>query len=82
MLGRSARALRRVHSAVGTGELCCLAYLWFCAATRRRDSRLRAAEAILAGEGIALLVAKQCPLGTLQHRAGDDVPMFELWFGP
>jgi hypothetical protein len=34
------------------------------------------------GEGVALLVAKGCPLGIFQRRAGDDVPMFELWFGP
>ena len=28
------------------------------------------------------MLAKGCPLGILQRRAGDDVPMFELWFGP
>ncbi len=27
-------------------------------------------------------MAKGCPLGIFQRRAGDDVPMFELWFGP
>lgn len=27
-------------------------------------------------------MAKSCPLGFFQRRAGDDVPMFELWFGP
>jgi len=37
---------------------------------------------VLTGEGVALLVARGCPLGIFQRRAGDDVPMFELWFGP
>jgi len=82
VLGRDARALRHVHSAIGIGELGCLCYLWVCAITRRRDTGLRVAESVLVSEGIALLVAKECPLGALQRRAGDDVPMFELWFGP
>jgi hypothetical protein len=37
---------------------------------------------VLTAEGIALVAAKGCPLGIFQRRAGDDVPMFELWFGP
>ena len=28
------------------------------------------------------MIAKGCPLGVFQRRAGDDVAMFELWFGP
>jgi hypothetical protein len=40
------------------------------------------ASSVLIGEGLALAVAKGCPLGTLQRRAGDDVSMFERWFGP
>ena len=74
--------LRRAHSAIGVGELACLLYLWICAITRRRDHLLRIAEGVLVSEGVALVVAKECPLGALQRRAGDDVPMFELWFGP
>jgi hypothetical protein len=74
--------LRHVHSAIGIGELGCLFYLWLCAVTRRRGTWLRIANGVLFGEGIALLVAKECPLGSLQRRTGDDVPMFELWFGP
>ncbi|HYA44257.1 MAG TPA: hypothetical protein VED59_01520, partial [Acidimicrobiales bacterium] len=65
----------------GIGELACLGYLWFCAITRRRDIWLRASTAVLIGEGIALLAAGGCPLGIFQRRAGDDVAMFELWFG-
>ena len=81
ILSPNARILRRVHNAVGVGELACLAYLWFCGISRRRDCWLTIAITILLGEGIALAVAKGCPLGVCQRRAGDDVPMFELWFG-
>jgi len=56
--------------------------VWFCALARRRDVWLRASIAVLTGEGVALVVAKGCPFGVFQRRAGDDVPMFELWFGP
>jgi hypothetical protein len=28
------------------------------------------------------VAANGCPLGFFQRRAGDDVPMFELWLGP
>jgi hypothetical protein len=80
-LSRSARWLRVLHSTIGFGELACLGYLWFCALVRRRDRWLGASVTILAGEGVALVAAKGCPLGIFQRRAGDDVPMFELWFG-
>lgn len=80
-LGPRARALRAVHNAVGVGELWCLGYLWVCALTRRRDRWLRGAVVVLCAEGVALVVARGCPLGIFQRRAGDDVPMFELWFG-
>ena len=72
---------RAAHSTIGVGELACLCYVWFCAIVRRRDPWLRLAVGVLIGEGTALLLAKGCPLGVLQRRAGDDVPMFELWFG-
>ncbi|MGA7835636.1 MAG: hypothetical protein WCA31_10570 [Acidimicrobiales bacterium] len=82
LLGERARALRAVHNVVGCGELACLCYLWFCAVTRRRDRWLGISIGVLATEGIALIVARGCPLGVFQRRAGDDVPMFELWLGP
>jgi len=81
-LSRRARILRAVHNAIGAGELGCLAYLWLCALTRRRDRWLRLSVGVLVGEGVALVAAKGCPLGIFQRRAGDDIPMFELWFGP
>jgi hypothetical protein len=73
--------LRGLHNAIGVGELTCLGYIWVCALTRRRDRWLWLSVAVLLGEGVALVVAKGCPLGIFQRRAGDDIPMFELWFG-
>jgi hypothetical protein len=81
-LSREAQVLRAVHDAIGLGEVTCLGYLWFCGVTRRRDRWLGLATVVLAAEGAALLVAHGCPLAPFQRRAGDDVPMFELWFGP
>lgn len=81
-LSREAHTLRRLHSLIGVGELLCLGYLWFCALARRRDRWLRLSVVVLVGEGAALVAARGCPLGFFQRRAGDDVPMFELWFGP
>lgn len=78
----SVRTLRIVHSAIGVCELACMGYLWFCVVTRRRDRWLKVVSSVLIGEGVALVVASGCPLGIVQRRAGDDVPMFELWFGP
>ncbi len=82
VLSRQARLLRRLHTVVGLGEVVCLAYLWTCGLTRRRDRWLGVSIGVLTTEGVALLVARGCPLGIIQRRAGDDVPMFELWFGP
>lgn len=81
-LSRQARALRLLHNCIGAAELGCLGYLWLCAITGRRDRWLSLSAGVLAAEGIALVAAKGCPLGIFQRRAGDDVPMFELWFGP
>jgi hypothetical protein len=81
-LSRQAQILRLLHTSIGLAELGCLGYLWFCAISRRRDRWLNLSAGVLAGEGVALLIAKGCPLGVFQRRAGDDVPMFELWFGP
>jgi len=81
-LSRQARVLRVLHDAIGIGELASLGYLWYCAVTRRRDGWLRASTVVLVGEGVALLAARGCPLGILQRRVGDDLAMFERWFGP
>ena len=81
-LSFAAHALRVLHNVIGFGELTCLGYVWVCALTRRRDRWLGLSVGVLAGEGVALLMAKGCPLGFFQRRVGDEVPMFELRFGP
>ncbi len=80
-LSGGARLFRRVHSSIGVFELACLSYVWFCAITRRRDRKFALAASVILGEGVALVLATGCPLGVFQRRMGDDVPMFELWFG-
>jgi hypothetical protein len=64
-------------------ELSCLGYVWTCALTGRRDRLLRAAMSILAVEGAGLVIGRgNCPLGPLQDRVGDPVPLFELVLPP
>ena len=75
--------MRAVHGGIAGLEMGCLGYIWFCALARRRDRILRLAVAILVSEGAVLVLGRgQCPLGPLQRRLGDPVPMFVLWFGP
>jgi hypothetical protein len=75
----AARALRAGHVVVAGVELFCLSYLWLCACTNRRDKLLWAAITVLVGEGVGLVVGRgDCPLGPLQERLGDPVPLFEL----
>ena len=60
-------------------QLTALAYVWFCAATRRRDRFLTASSAALLLEGAALWVGRgDCPFGPVQAKLGDPVPLFEL----
>lgn len=78
-LARGAFALRAGHAAIAVAELGCLGYIWTCALTGRRDGPLRGAIIALSGEGVGLMVGRgQCPLGPLQRRLGDPVPLFEL----
>jgi hypothetical protein len=75
--------MRVVHEAIAVGELLCLAYIWFCAITRRRGRLLNASVVLLGSEGAGLVVGRgKCPLGPLQRRLGDPVPLFVLWLGP
>ena len=51
--------------------------------TRHRDRWLRLSMAVLAVEGLALIVGRgNCPLGPLQGRLGDSTPLFELVLPP
>jgi hypothetical protein len=78
-LGRRARAFRVAHAAFSIVQLAALAYVWFCAATRRRDRVLGVSAAALLVEGAALAIGRgDCPFGPLQARLGDPVPLFEL----
>lgn len=82
-LKRSALAFRAVHTAIAVVELAALAHVWRCAITRRRDPVLGVAMAALAAEGVGLVVGRgDCPLGPLQARLGDPVPLFELVLPP
>jgi hypothetical protein len=83
VLGRGARALRAGHTAIAAVELACLGHLWRCAITRRRGPALRIAVGVLCAEGVGLVIGRgDCPLGPLQDRCGDPVPLFELVLPP
>ena len=77
-----ALALRVGHTAIAV-ELSCLGYVWTCALTGRRDRLLHGAIGVLAAEGAGLVIGRgDCPLGPLQQRMGDPVPLFELVLPP
>jgi hypothetical protein len=82
-LSPAARAFRAAHAAITVAFLLAIAYLWWCALTRRRDRWLRFAVSALVTEG-AVVAANHgdCPLGPLQARYGDPVPLFELVLSP
>jgi hypothetical protein len=76
-------ALRAAHTFIAVAELTCLGYIWTCALTGRRDRRLWWAIAILTAEGAGLVIGRgSCPLGPIQQRLGDPVPLFELVLPP
>jgi len=75
-------SFRAFHSAIAVEQLLAIAYVW-CAITGRRDRLLRIAVATLIGEGILVSANRRdCPLGGLQERFGDPVPLFELVLSP
>jgi hypothetical protein len=79
----AAAAFRALHTAIAIVETAGLGYVWVCAITRRRDRVLRAAIAVLSIEGVALVIGRgNCPLGPVQGRLGDPVPLFELVLPP
>ena len=82
-LSPAARAFRAGHAAIAATFLAAIAYVWWCALTGRRDRWLRLAVVALVGEG-AFVAANHgdCPLGPLQERLGDPVPLFELVLSP
>jgi hypothetical protein len=82
-LAPAARAFRAAHAAITATFLLAIGYVWWCALTRRRDRWLRLAVGGLVTEG-AVVAANHgdCPLGPLQDRLGDPVPLFELVLSP
>jgi hypothetical protein len=82
-LSPAARAFRTLHAVIATTFLGAIFYVWFCALTGRRDRLLTAAIAGLVTEGVVVgLNHGDCPLGPLQDRLDDPVPLFELVLSP
>ncbi len=82
-LSPAALAFRSLHAAIAAAFLTAIGYVWWCAITRRRDRALRLAVASLAAEGVVVAANHgDCPLGPLQDRLGDPVPLFELALSP
>jgi hypothetical protein len=78
-LSRAALAFRAGHAAIAVEQLLAIAYVWWCALTGRRGRLLRIAAATLLIEGVVVVANRgDCPLGGLQQRLGDPVPLFEL----
>jgi hypothetical protein len=82
-LSPAARAFRAAHAVITGAFLIAIGYVWWCALMRRRDGWLRLAVGGLVTEG-AVVAANHgdCPLGPLQARAGDPVPLLELVLSP
>jgi hypothetical protein len=78
-LSRAARAFRAGHAAITLAFLLAIVYVWWCALTGHRGPVLRLAVTALVGEGVLVIANRgDCPLGGLQERVGDPVPLFEL----
>ncbi len=82
-LTAAALAFRGAHAAIAVGFLLAIAHVWWCALTGRRGPLLRVAVVALTTEG-TLVAANggDCPLGSLQGRMGDPIPLFELVLSP
>jgi hypothetical protein len=82
-LSSGARAFRAAHGAIAVAFLGAIAYIWWCALTGRRDRPLRLAVGSLVAEGACVAANHgDCPLGPLQARSGDPIPLFELVLSP
>jgi hypothetical protein len=82
-LSPAARVFRAAHTAIALGFLGAIAHVWRCALTGHRDRLLRVALATLAVEGTVVAAnGGDCPLGGLQERVGDPIPLFELVLPP
>ena len=76
-------SFRAFHAAIAVEQLLAIAYVWWCALSGRRDRLLRIAVGTLIGEGVLVAANRgDCPMGGLQERLGDPVPLFELVLSP
>lgn len=68
---------------IAAGEIASLIYLWTCALTGRRGRALNTALIMLSTEGTGHVVGRgNCPLGPLQQRVGEPIPLFEFVLSP
>jgi len=82
-LAPAALAFRLAHAGIAAGFLVAIAHVWACVLTGRRDPLLRVAVAALTLEGVVVAAnGGDCPLGPLQQRLDDPVPLFELVLSP
>ena len=82
-LSRAALAFRAAHTAIAAEQLLAIAYVWWCALSGHRGRLLYIAAATLIGEGVLVSAnGGDCPLGGVQRRLGDPVPLFELVLSP
>jgi hypothetical protein len=82
-LSPAAFAFRAGHAAIAVGFLAAIGDVWVSALTGRRGPLLRFAVAALVAEGVVVAAnGGDCPLGPLQDRMGDPVPLFELVLPP
>lgn len=82
-LSTAARVFRAVHGFIAVAFLVAIAYVWWCALTGRRDGWLRVAVIALLTERALVSVNRgDCPLGGVQARLGDPVPLFDLVLSP
>src|SRR5215208_4535483 len=80
---RSMMFFRAFHGAIVVEMLLAIAYVWWYALSVRRRRLLHIAAASLIGEGMLISAnGGNFPLGELQERLADRVPLFELVVSP
>ena len=78
-----ARAYRAAHVAWGIAQLVALTRVWGSALGLPRRGAFWPAVGFLGLQGVGLLAGRgDCPMTRVQHRLGDEVPMFELVLPP
>jgi hypothetical protein len=82
-LSPAAIAFRAGHAAIAVAFLAAIGDVWASALSGRRGPLLRFSVAALVAEGVVVAAnGGDCPLGGLQDRMGDPVPLFELVLPP